>query len=75
MHLAPLGRRGVSVHSRAHERVTKHDALAQLEQAIRLGGHRSLNAEGELLGRSPQESRVAHRVRGREQQQPPRLGR
>jgi hypothetical protein len=55
--------------------VAKRDLGVDLQEPLRLGCGRGVASDPEPLGRSPQEHRIADRLRRRDQKQPPRLGR
>ena len=75
MDLASLGCGRGPVGGRTDERMTEPHARADLDQACRLGRSRRLGPDAELLGRAPQQRHVADRLRRRQQQQAPGLGR
>ena len=61
------------IHRRAHQRMTEHHPLADRQQPVRLRGFRGRRPDPEPLGRTPEQQRIADRLRRREQQQPPRV--
>ena len=71
----PLFRRGRAVRRRAHERVTEADLRADLQQAGVGRRGRRVASDPELLGRAPDEQRLADRVRRGQLQEPARVGR
>ena len=69
--LPPFRRCRRVVDRRADERMPKPDAIAQLDQPGRLGRGRRIGTDAQLIRRPPPQDDVAHRLRGRSQQQLP----
>ena len=75
VHVLPLLKRRRLVGRRAHQRMTEPHARVELDQPGLDCGCRSVSPDREPLGRSPNQRGVADRVRGRDLQQAPCLGR
>ena len=63
------GRRAIQ--RRAHERVPEHDPAVDLDQPGRFGRLQRAAVDPQLVGRAPEQRRIAGRLRGGQQQQPP----
>ena len=68
----PFQRRRRSIDGRPNEGVTESDAIAELDQAPRLGSRRGVGTDAQALGCTPQHWEVADWFGGGDEQQLPR---